>query len=135
MAVELSIAIKEGQELAAKYTEGSVRRSVEKPFKDLVLGIERDVKKAAVIDTGRFRASIASKFLGEMSAVVGTNVQYAPFLEIGSVHGQTFVPPRHMEGATKELGIGAFAFVLENSKELLKDFETKSVSNLEKELT
>jgi len=134
---ELTIEVKEGLELAKKYQEGDVvKTSTIDPFTKLVLRIEGEAKKATVVDTGRLRASISHRIITEgQSAAVGTVVQYAPFIEFGAVHGHTFVPPRHMEGASKELGKGMFAFTIEQLSDALSEYEVKVVSNIEKEMS
>ena len=69
--------------------------------------LEREVKMATVVDTGRLRASITSQ-LGVGFGQVGTNVEYAPVVEFGRGKLQS----RHMEGGTKVLGEGMFTFSL-----------------------
>lgn len=45
--------------------------------------IERDAKRACPVDTGRLRGSISTN-LGNLEAEIGTNVEYAPFVEFGT---------------------------------------------------
>ena len=44
---------------------------------------ERTAKKACPVDTGMLRASITSN-IGVLEGTVGTNVEYAPFVEYGT---------------------------------------------------
>lgn len=44
---------------------------------------ETYAKKLCPVDTGRLRASITHKYAGEGTELVGTNVEYAPFVELG----------------------------------------------------
>ena len=51
------------------------------------INTEADAKQACPVDTGRLRASI--KYTpGEMECTVYTNVEYAAFVEWGTVHQQ-----------------------------------------------
>lgn len=44
---------------------------------------ETYAKKLCPVDTGRLRASITHKYAGNETELVGTNVEYAPFVELG----------------------------------------------------
>ena len=44
---------------------------------------ETYAKKLCPVDTGRLRASITHKYEGEETELVGTNVDYAPYVELG----------------------------------------------------
>lgn len=44
---------------------------------------ETHAKKLCPVDTGRLRASITHKYAGEETELVGTNVDYAPYVELG----------------------------------------------------
>ncbi len=66
--------------------------------------IENDAKRACPVDTGRLRASIASVPDGIGKWLVGTNVEYAPYVELGTgIFGprktrvQKMPPPRILE--------------------------------------
>lgn len=66
---------------------------------DIVLQIERDAKKNAPVDTGNLRASIESEVRLEgsdtLAGFVGTNTDYAPFVELGTsrMSAQPFLRP------------------------------------------
>jgi len=49
-------------------------------------------KQHAPVDTGRLRASIFAKLTGRHQAEVGTNVHYAPYVELG--HNPIILPVR-----------------------------------------
>ncbi len=134
---QLSIEITEGKELAKKYQGEVIKYSVEPPFRDLVLKTEGESKKSTVVDTGRLRASISHRFEGHDLATIGTNVQYAPFIEFGHMsRGHNLIPARHMEGGSKVLGMGMFEYTIQGPMaEFLKDFEVNVVSNVEKRLS
>ena len=53
--------------------------------------VERDAKKYVPVETGRLRSSITHKpteFKGAVDAIVGTNVEYAPYVERGYLFGK-----------------------------------------------
>lgn len=50
----------------------------------VALMIEGEAKKLCPVDTGRLRASIHAGKKGKGVAYVGTNVEYAPFVEFGT---------------------------------------------------
>lgn len=84
-------------------------------------------KKATPVDTGRMRASITSQNQGQQT-VVGTNVEYASFVE----YGTSKMDARHVEGAqARVLGVGPFTYAMEQfksgikngAKEIAKDIE------------
>lgn len=66
------IALTASEELAAKT---AVARTA--------LRIQDDAKRAAPVDTGRLRNSIATEVDG-LNARVGTNTEYAPYVEFGT---------------------------------------------------
>ena len=45
---------------------------------------ESYAKKACPVDTGRLRNSITHAQMDENTEVIGTNVEYAPFVELGT---------------------------------------------------
>jgi len=56
-------------------------------FRDATLIIQRDAKINAPVDTGRLRASITPEvkaFGNDVTGIVGSNVVYAPFMELGT---------------------------------------------------
>lgn len=61
----------------------------------LVLRVEGVAKRICPVDTGRLRASISSRVEPGPVGVVGTNVEYAPYVELGTVHtpAQPFLTP------------------------------------------
>ena len=49
------------------------------------LRVEATAKQNCAVDTGLLRASITHKLkLGSLSAIIGTNVKYAPYVEFGT---------------------------------------------------
>ena len=58
--------------------------------------IERNAKIKCPVDTGRLRTSITSEFnRNQLSAIIGTNVKYAPHVEFGTKKwsGKPFLRP------------------------------------------
>jgi HK97 gp10 family phage protein len=60
----------------------------EAKMKRIILQIERDAKSIVPVDTGNLRASIESRVIrnndGDITGVVGTNTDYAAFVEFGT---------------------------------------------------
>jgi HK97 gp10 family phage protein len=56
--------------------------------------VEGEAKLRTPVDTGRLRGSIASKVDGD-KAIVGTNVEYAPYVEYGTgkMRAQPYLRP------------------------------------------
>jgi len=85
--------------------------------------------KATPVDTSRLRASITTESQG-MQTVVGTNVEYASFVE----YGTDKMEARHVEGTqSRILGTGPFTYAMEQfkagvkngAKEIAKDVENR----------
>jgi len=62
-----------------KLVKGPVRKFLERSAKT----VEGAAKEKVTVDTGRLRSSIASE-VRTSSAVIGTNLTYAPFVEFGT---------------------------------------------------
>lgn len=74
--------------------EGEVGKDLERR----ALKVERAAKRACPVDTGRLRSSLTHEIQRDVQglmAVVGTDVGYAPFVELGTRHmaGQPFLRP------------------------------------------
>jgi HK97 gp10 family phage protein len=66
-----------------EYT-GVVSRKTAEAVEKTALDIERRAKTKAPVDTGRLKNSIHTEPRGEYSRWVGTNVEYAVFVEFGT---------------------------------------------------
>jgi len=63
------------------------KEKLKKKLKSIGFQIEREAKKNAPVDTGRLRASITTDVTmnqGLPMVKVGTNVEYAPYIEFGT---------------------------------------------------
>lgn len=61
------------------------RTAVRAEIARTALHVETEAKRLAPVDTGRLRASVVSEFRRDgLGATVGTNVQYAAFVEFGT---------------------------------------------------
>jgi HK97 gp10 family phage protein len=70
--------------------------------------VQRDAKIKAPVDTGRLRASITPEVTrgwGGTRGIVGSNVRYAPFVELGT-RGPRFVPRQYIGRWAKRHGMG-----------------------------
>ncbi len=98
---------------AQKRTEEAIRDLQGAPMlnamRDALMVVERDAKRNAPVDTGRLRASITPEVRRdgrEIIGVVGSNVVYAPFVELGT---RPHFPPLYaLETWAKRRGISAF---------------------------
>jgi HK97 gp10 family phage protein len=69
----------------AKLLVPRIRQGVQQTVAETALSIESDAKQFAPVDTGRLRSSIHAEVAPNgLSAVVATNVSYAPIQEFGS---------------------------------------------------
>lgn len=62
----------------------TVEKDVSKLIKNTLHNIERDAKKSCPVDTGRLRSSITTNIISTYSGEVGTNVEYAGWVEYGT---------------------------------------------------
>ena len=95
---------------------------IEKAVTDSALLVEHDAKANCPVDSGRLRSSITHevrKIKDEpISARVGTNVEYAPFVEFG------FLSNKHPRG------VGTIPFLypaLENNMSKIQDIISKAI--------
>lgn len=123
--MSFSIKVTGAKEVIAALDKG-VKKPLENNLPKLALKIERNVKQATVVDTGILRASIVSQATKD-SAIIGTNIEYAEFIEYGTYR----MPARHMEGGYKALGKGMFEYVVEKMAPDLRDFEINVVKETE----
>ncbi|KKN20888.1 hypothetical protein LCGC14_0930920 [marine sediment metagenome] len=61
-----------------------VKNKVSSGLKTATLMVERDAKIFCPVDTGTLKRSITHEFISDTEAQVGTNVEYAPFVELGT---------------------------------------------------
>ena len=76
-----------------KYQENVLER-LQKDIEKAALTLERNAKQKCPVDTGKLRASITTE-VGNLEAEVGTNVEYAPYVEFGTSEqsAQPFMRP------------------------------------------
>lgn len=70
----------------AKAIEEAMDRAIATALEEIGLTAERYAKRETPVDTGRLRNSI-THVIGTDSVYIGTNVEYAPYVEMG-VHGR-----------------------------------------------
>lgn len=76
-----------GEKEAAKMLGAITKKAKErirKALKRCGLKVEGDAKRICPVRTGRLRASITTSEVVDYSVTVGTNVSYAPFVELGT---------------------------------------------------
>ena len=60
-----------------------VLKGLQQNIEKAALTVERKAKQNCPVDTGKLRASITTE-VGKLEAEVGTNVEYAPYVEFGT---------------------------------------------------
>ncbi len=65
--------------------ESEITRLLKMKNAAAAIAVEGAAKKLCAVDSGRLRASITNDS-DETGAIVGTNVEYAPFVELGTIH-------------------------------------------------
>jgi HK97 gp10 family phage protein len=105
-----------GKELANKFKSMGKKIYTEQEQSLLQAGmvVERSAKQKAPVDTGRLRSSIATRLNSSKDTVVvevGTNVEYAPYVEFGSSRSpaKPFLLPAFTENKAKVLKMVADA--------------------------
>ena len=116
MSIGVTLQVIGLDKLKKKLNEKNVIDPLNDGVKKATLLLDREVRQATVVDTDRLRSSMASQF-GAGFGQVGTNVEYASIVEFGLGNLQA----RHMEGGTKVLGEGMFAFGLRKLTGKMKD--------------
>lgn len=61
-----------------------INEGLDEELEKMALEIEAEAKKRCPVRTGRLRASIHTGRISEKVYYVGTNVEYAPFVEFGT---------------------------------------------------
>ncbi len=118
------------ERLLKKLAPANIRRPVMSGLQRIALKLERVIKQATVVDTGRLRASIGHSF-GESSAIIATSVQYAKFVEFGTSRMES----RHMEGTIKILGEGgSFQYGMHKLPEILEEEQGKIIGGIQTEI-
>lgn len=77
-----------------------IQRAIDRALEEIGLAAEGYAKRACPVDTGRLRNSIAHAVeSGEDAVYVGTNVEYAPYVEMGTrrTAAQPFLRPAATE--------------------------------------
>lgn len=124
MTMEVRIEGKE--ELEKKLTpEYTINPPVKEGIKEITVALMRESMMATPVDTGRLRSSITYELMGENSSRVGTNVEYAPFVEFGT----RFMEARHTEGGMRVYGEGPFTWAIKQIN--LEDYTVKIASDIE----
>ena len=80
------------------------------------LRVENNAKRIVPVDTGRLRSSIYAEMINENLLFVGSNVQYAEYVEYGTIH---MMPKPYLRPA---IFIAEQNFEPEVSKELANAF-------------
>jgi len=85
---------------AMKQMPGLITEELGNAVRDLVLLVEAEAKKLCPVDTGKLRASITPVIESWAAGYIGTNTEYAPYVEFGTrkMAAQPFLEPAFIEG-------------------------------------
>jgi len=85
---------------AMKKAPALIAEELATAVRDLVLLVEAEAKKRCPVDTGKLRASITPVIESWAAGYVGTNTEYAPYVEYGTrkTDAQPFLEPAFIEG-------------------------------------
>jgi HK97 gp10 family phage protein len=65
-----------------------VQKQLSEIIQAATYAVEADAKKRAPVDTGALRNSIQSSFPTPKTGVVSASVEYAPYVELGTIHNK-----------------------------------------------
>lgn len=91
----------------------NIRRGAQYEIERAAFAIETGAKRRTPVKTGRLRSSLRTD-VKKLAADIGTNVEYAPFVELGTVRqsAQPFLFPAYEQERRK---------LIKNLMQLLKD--------------
>lgn len=95
----MSVKVNDNTEQVLKELENAMERALTR----IGLAAEGYAKKEAPVDTGNLRNSITHAVeMDEKAAYIGTNVEYAPYVELGTsrAKAQPFLKPAATEHGT-----------------------------------
>ena len=94
----MGVTIIEKTHFFEKYPD-KAKAAVAEAIKKGCLSIEASAKQNCPVDTGNLRASITTNIIDDTSGEVGTNVEYASFVEYGTKKhsAQPFLYPAFKE--------------------------------------
>ena len=76
---------------------------------------ESYAKKLCPVDTGRLRNSITHQQMDDHTEMIGTNVEYAPYVELGHhTSGGTFVAGKHFLRSAAEWHSAEYRKIIES---------------------
>ena len=112
------------EKLTKALNKETIRQPLGAGIKKITLLLDRFIKQSTPVDTGRLRSSIHSE-VQPLYGKVGTIVQYAQYVELGTPTGT--MKPRHVSPGSQVriLGEGMFSagskLVMEKFPELLSE--------------
>ena len=117
-----SFTLKGLEKVEKALSKATIETPLGQAVKKITLFLDRETKMATPVDTGRLRSSITSKVESTPLGVwgrVGTNVNYATFVE----YGTRKMEARHIEGsAVRVKGTGPFTHAMSKLQERIGEF-------------
>jgi len=105
--------------LKKKCEKSTIQEPVNEGIRKIAIWMQKTVMVSTPVDTGRLRSSTTLQFIGD-TAKIGTNVQYAQYVE----YGTKYMEPRYVKegGSGRILGTGPFTRAMELLQGKIKDF-------------
>lgn len=130
------IEVKGREELERRLRPETTKQPIVEGIKKITVWLQSNIQRSTPVDTGRLRSSLTQK-VEEYEGRIGTNVEYAPFVEYG--HSQEvgrfvgaigkrlvapWVPPsRVLHGSSQRVrDMGPFTFTLQEAKGNINDW-------------
>jgi hypothetical protein len=104
--MEMEFEVRGLEEALRLYDPRRVMEALGKALLAGALALEGPIKEATPVDTGRLRASIRSGLLDQERSRVYTDVEYAPYVEMGT--RPHWPPVSALEGWARRHGIEPF---------------------------
>lgn len=119
MVIKSPIRVEGTEELMRKLGPERIKNPVQEAIKKITKFLMDTVRVSTPVDTARLRSNITSKVIGE-TGEVATNVEYAPFVEYGTVRMEA----RHvMMGTSRRIfGEGMFTYSIGQLRHHIDDF-------------
>ncbi len=123
--IGFSLEIKGLENLTKKLKSETIKKPLAEGIKKITLFLDKEIKMATPVDTGRLRSSIISKVTPEFGTV-GTNIKYATFVEYGTKRMEA----RHVTpgSSIRIFGLGMFGYGMKRLQEKLGEF-LKDIGN------
>lgn len=126
--------LEEWKQKLLKLSDEVFPKEKERELRKLGLMVEREIKPLIPVDTGRLRDSINTQLIDQNTAEVGTDVDYAKWINDGHLVSQRFLPAKYLDtpAGRKYLKDGNTKGIMLHPQYILgKHFMEKGLQNAE----